>query len=351
MSKDEEDERPLSTHPDTHIFLLANHHGSRMEALRRSMEEHDIKHTPSRSVTAPDSFNTVVQEGSLSQVQCPSQKYEQAKALCEKLTLKEKVSLCSGRDMWSLKPVRRELSSVQVSDGPHGVRKQHAGDATDFISEIEPATCFPTASCSACSWDPALLRDMGVALGAESVHNNITVLLGPGMNIKRHPCGGRNFEYLSEDPVLTAKLAAALLEGIQSQGVGTSIKHFCVNNQEWARMRVDVQVDERTLREVYWRAFEMVIRDADAPYQQPWTIMCAYNKLNGTYCSEHEELWKMVREEWDFRGLVMTDWGATNDRVRGLSAGVDLEMPGSLSSVSISGLFQACVDKCCLYGN
>lgn len=331
----------MEQYPDTHQFLLADPHGSRIEALQRSMEAMDVKHTATRSIDAPPSFNAVVQEGKLSQVTCPSQKLEEAKEICERLTLKEKVGLCSGRDMWNLKPVRKELSSVLVSDGPHGVRKQGAGDLTDFVSEIEPATCFPTASCSACSWDPDLLRDMGVALGTESVQSDITVLLGPGMNIKRHPCGGRNFEYFSEDPLLSGRLAAALVEGIQSQGVGTCIKHFCANNEEWARMRVDVQVDERTLREIYWRAFEMVIRDSQELHQQPWTIMCAYNKLNGTYCSEHEELWKMVREEWGFRGVVMTDWGATNDRVGGLNAGVDLEMPGSLSSVSSFMVHQA----------
>lgn len=254
-------------------------------------------------------------------------KQDAAASIVSKLSLKEKVALCSGRDMWYLKPISSVgIPPVMITDGPHGLRKQ-LGECRDLLKGRVKATCFPTASCLACSWDPDLLTQVGVALAQECIQENVAVLLGPGMNIKRHPCGGRNFEYLSEDPLLAGVLAHALVHGIQSQGVGVSIKHFCVNNQETARMRVNAIVDERTLREIYWRGFEYVLQR-----EMPSTIMCSYNRLNGVYCSEHEELWNMVRNEWNFDGVVVTDWGATNDRVESILAGVDLEMPGSKGS-------------------
>lgn len=229
--------------------------------------------------------------------------------------------------MWYLKPISTYIPPVMITDGPHGLRKQLEGEATDLLKGRVKATCFPTASCLACSWDPALLQQVGVALAHECIQENVAVLLGPGMNIKRHACGGRNFEFLSEDPLLSGILATSIVRGIQSQGVGCSIKHFCVNNQETSRMRVNAIVDERTLREIYFRGFEYVLRE-----EQPMTIMAAYNRLNGVFCSEHKEIWDMVRNEWGFDGVVCTDWGATNDRVKGIRAGVDLEMPGSKGS-------------------
>lgn len=223
-----------------------------------------------------------------------------------------------------LKPVSTIIPPITITDGPHGLRKQLEGESTDLLKGRVKATCFPTASCLACSWDPSLLNQVGVALAHECIQENVAVILGPGLNIKRHVCGGRNFEYFSEDPLLSGVLAASLVKGIQSQGVGTSVKHFCVNNQETSRMRVNAIVDERTLREIYWKGFEHVVKDAN-----PTTMMCAYNRLNGIFCSEHADIWKMVRDEWGFNGAVMTDWGATSDRVEGILAGVDLEMPGS----------------------
>ncbi|HEY5680426.1 MAG TPA: glycoside hydrolase family 3 C-terminal domain-containing protein [Pseudomonadales bacterium] len=253
-------------------------------------------------------------------------KHNEAAALVAEMTLEEKAGLCSGRDFWHLKPVARlGLPSVMVTDGPHGLRKQDAEADHAGLNASVPATCFPTASALACSWDRELLQEIGVALGEECVAERVAVLLGPGMNIKRHPLCGRNFEYFSEDPLLCGELAAALIDGVQSQGVGTSVKHFAANNQEHGRMTVNAIVDERTLREIYLRGFEIAVRNS-----QPWTVMCAYNRLNGTYCSEHAWLLDSVlRDEWGFAGLVVSDWGAANERARGVAAGLDLEMPAS----------------------
>jgi len=253
-------------------------------------------------------------------------KHNEATAIVERMTLEEKAGFASGKSFWHLPACERlGVPSVMVTDGPHGLRKQStSGDHVGLNTSV-PATCFPTASALASTWDPKLLFQVGVALGEQCTAEDVAVLLGPGMNIKRHPLCGRNFEYFSEDPMLTGEMAAALIYGIQSQGVGTSIKHFAVNNQEYGRMFVDAIVDERTLREIYLRGFEMAVRRA-----QPWTVMCAYNRVNGTYCSEHDWLLNQVlREEWGFQGLVMTDWGATNDRVSGVANGLDLEMPSS----------------------
>ena len=256
----------------------------------------------------------------------PSDKLGQAEALVAQMLVEEKAAFCSGRDFWHTEADERlGVASIMLTDGPHGLRKQQ-GDADHVgIGNSVPATCFPTACALASSWDRDLLRDVGVALGEQCVAENVAVLLGPGMNIKRHPLCGRNFEYFSEDPLLSGELAAALIEGIQSHGVGACVKHFAVNNQEQGRMFVDAIVDERTLREIYLRGFEIAVRKA-----QPWTVMCAYNRLNGVYCSEHDWLLNQVlRDEWGFAGAVVTDWGAANDRVRGISAGLDLEMPAS----------------------
>ncbi|MCL2595540.1 MAG: glycoside hydrolase family 3 C-terminal domain-containing protein [Promicromonosporaceae bacterium] len=243
------------------------------------------------------------------------------------LTLEEKASLLSGQDFWDTQEVARDgevlVPSVMVTDGPHGLRKQAA--ATDHLGlgKSVPATCFPTAAALSSTWDPALLRRVGEALGVETRVNDVAVLLGPGVNIKRSPLCGRNFEYFSEDPFLTGRLAAPLVDGIQSQGVGTSLKHYAANNQEADRMRVSAEVDERTLREIYFPGFEHVVKEA-----QPWTVMCAYNKVNGTYASEHPWLLtKVLRDEWGYAGLVVSDWGAVRDRVAGVAAGMDLQMP------------------------
>ena len=269
-------------------------------------------------------------------------KMAEAAQLLESLTLQQKIRLLSGRDLWHLKAIPQfNLPSILITDGPHGVRKQEGTDQTDLLKGRIPATCFPTASCAACSWNTELLEQVGQALGMESRQQDITVLLGPGLNIQRHPCGGRNFEYFSEDPLLSGKMAAALTRGIQSQHVGACLKHVAVNNQETWRFVVDAVVDERTLREIYYRGFEIAIKES-----KPWTVMCCYNKVNGLYGSEnHIFFQEILRKEWGFDGLVMTDWGASNDRSIGIAAGVDLEMPGS------HGAFDKIVEQAVKKGN
>ena len=277
-------------------------------------------------------------------------KHNQASALVAQMSLQEKTTQLSGDSFWYLAGNERlEIPRVMITDGPHGLRKQARQADHVGAHRSVPATCFPTACALASSWNPVLLEQIGQALGDECVAEQVTVLLGPGMNIKRHPLCGRNFEYFSEDPLLTGKLAAALVRGVQSRGVGTSIKHFAANNQEHGRMTVDAIVDERTLRELYLRGFEIAVREA-----QPWTVMCAYNRLNGTYCSEHDWLLNQVlRDDWGFEGLVVTDWGAANDRPTGVAAGLDLEMPGSggmnnervLRAVQAGELDEAVVDR------
>ncbi len=246
-------------------------------------------------------------------------------AIVARMTLAEKTDLCSGADVWSLPAITRlALPSIMLTDGPHGLRKAAPGTHSGLSCNL-PATCFPTASALASTWDVDLLREIGVALGTESAAADVAVLLGPGMNIKRHPLCGRNFEYFSEDPLLSGRLAAAMIDGIQSRGVGACVKHFAANDQEHGRMVVDVIADERTLREIHLRGFEIAVRES-----KPWTVMCAYNRLNGVYCSENDWLLNgVLRGEWGFGGAVMTDWGAANDRVRGIEAGNDLEMPAS----------------------
>jgi beta-glucosidase len=247
------------------------------------------------------------------------------KDLISQMTLEEKASLCSGKDFWYLKGVERlDIPSIMVTDGPHGLRKQ-AGDSSKIgIEDTVPATCFPTASALAATWDRDLIFEVGEALGEECRQEKVGVILGPGVNIKRSPLCGRNFEYFSEDPFLTGEIAKSHINGVQSQGIGTSMKHYSVNNQEFRRMTIDVVVDERALREIYLAGYEIAVKEA-----QPWTLMCAYNKVNGTYCSEHDYLMTdILKDEWGHEGLVMTDWGAMNVRVDGLKAGLELEMPG-----------------------
>ena len=243
--------------------------------------------------------------------------------LIKEMTLEEKAALCTGATPWTTTSIDRlGVPEMTFSDGPHGVR--HAEDVNALIAASLPATCFPTASCTACTWDMDLLREMGQALAEECIALKVDVLLGPGVNMKRTPLCGRNFEYFSEDPYLAGQLAASFIEGVQSKGVGTSLKHYAVNNQEYQRLTISAEVDERTLREIYLAAFETAVRKA-----KPWTVMCAYNKVNGTYCSEnHKLLTEILKDEWGFEGLVVSDWGAVHDRVASLKAGLDLEMPG-----------------------
>jgi beta-glucosidase len=243
------------------------------------------------------------------------------------MTLEEKASLCLGSDFWHTAAVERVgVPSVMVADGPHGLRKQPEGGDHVGLGGSVPATCFPTAAALGSSWDVGLVRRVGEALGREARAERVAVLLGPGINIKRSPLCGRNFEYFSEDPLISGALGAAMVEGVQSQGVGTSLKHYAANNQETDRLRVSADVDERPLREIYLTGFEHVVTRA-----QPWTVMCAYNRVNGTYASQHRWLLtEVLRDEWGFRGLVVSDWGAVADRVAALAAGLDLEMPPNL---------------------
>ncbi|HEY2305374.1 MAG TPA: glycoside hydrolase family 3 C-terminal domain-containing protein [Streptosporangiaceae bacterium] len=252
---------------------------------------------------------------------------ESIAALLAELSVPQKAALCLGSDFWHTAPVSElGVEAVMVSDGPHGLRKQAERSADAGLRASEPATCFPTASALGCSWDPDLAREVGAALGAEARAQNIAAVLGPGINIKRHPLCGRNFEYLSEDPHLSGRLAAAMVDGLQSQQVGGCVKHFAANNQETDRMRVSADVDERTLREIYLPAFEHAVTAA-----RPWLVMCSYNKVNGEYASQHRWLLtEVLREEWGFDGLVVSDWGAVHDRVAALRAGLDLEMPPNL---------------------
>ena len=248
------------------------------------------------------------------------------KELISQMTLEEKAGMCSGLDFWHLKGVERlGIPSVMVSDGPHGLRKQD--DKADHlgINDSIKAVCFPPAVLSACSFDRELLETLGETVGDEAQATDLSVVLGPAVNIKRSPLCGRNFEYYSEDPYLAGESAAAFIKGVQSRHVGTSIKHFAANNQEFNRMSASSEVDERTMREIYLPAFETAVKKS-----QPHTVMCSYNKINGTYASENPWLLtEVLRDEWGFEGYVMSDWGAVNDRVEGLKAGLELEMPAS----------------------
>ncbi|WP_163192268.1 beta-glucosidase family protein [Clostridium thermarum] len=248
------------------------------------------------------------------------------KKIISQMTLEEKAGMCSGLDFWRTKAVERlGIPSIMVTDGPHGLRKQaETADHLGMNGSV-PATCFPAGATLASSWDRSLVERVGVALGEECQAEKVSVLLGPAANIKRSPLCGRNFEYLSEDPYLSSEIAASHIRGVQSQGVGTSLKHFAVNNQEHRRLSVNAILDERTLREIYLASFEGAVKQS-----QPWTVMCAYNQVNGEYCSENEYLLTTIlKEEWGHKGFVVSDWGAVNERVPGLKAGLELEMPSS----------------------
>ncbi|MCU7727605.1 glycoside hydrolase family 3 C-terminal domain-containing protein [Actinoplanes sp. KI2] len=237
------------------------------------------------------------------------------------MELNDQAVITSGSDFWS-STAAGGVPAITLTDGPHGVRLQ-VPDAEDLLAG-QPATCFPPAVASGSTWDPGLLRRMGEALAEECRAMGVQVLLGPGINLKRTPLGGRNFEYFSEDPLVAGVLAAGWVQGLQSGGVGASLKHFAVNSQETDRMRISADVDERSLRELYLRAFQRVVTTA-----QPWTVMCSYNRINGVYASQNRWLLTdVLRDEWGFEGLVVSDWGAVVDRVEAVRAGLDLTMPG-----------------------
>ncbi len=248
---------------------------------------------------------------------------EDIKVLVSKMTLEEKAALVTGASNWTTTPVERlGIPEMVVSDGPHGVRRVE--DVTSIAQVSLPATCFPTASCTASTWNVDLIKRMGEALAEECIALNVDVLLGPGVNMKRSPLGGRNFEYFSEDPFLAGEMAVNFINGLQGKGVGVSLKHYAANNQEFQRFCISAEVDERTLREIYLAAFEKAVKET-----QPYTVMCSYNKVNGEYASENYHLLTdILKNEWGFEGLVVSDWGAVHDRVKSLKAGLDWEMPG-----------------------
>ena len=244
--------------------------------------------------------------------------------LIDKMTLEEKASLCVGKDYWHSKDITRVgIPEITMSDGPHGLRVQKAKTDNLGINESEISTCFPTLSTVANSWNKELSYKLGKTLGEEASYEGVDIVLGPAINIKRSPLCGRNFEYFSEDPYLTGIMGAEYVKGLQTNNVGACVKHFAANNQENRRRIIDAVVDERTLREIYLKAFEIIVKES-----KPWSIMSAYNKLNGIYCTENKELLNILKNEWNFEGIVITDWGAENDRVKGLIAGNELEMPG-----------------------
>ena len=245
--------------------------------------------------------------------------------LISQMSLEEKAGLLSGKNMWHTKPIERlGIPSWNLTDGPHGLRKQNnSGDHLGLLDSV-PAVCFPTAAALACSFDPELMRQVGAAIGHECQAEDVAVILGPGTNIKRSPLCGRNFEYFSEDPYLSGKMAAAHINGVQSKNVGTSLKHYMGNSQEYRRMTSDSRIDERTMREIYLPAFETAVKEA-----QPWTVMCSYNRINGVYgCENRYTLTDILRDDWGFEGYVVTDWGAMNDKIASVKAGLELEMPG-----------------------
>ena len=241
------------------------------------------------------------------------------------MTLEDKISLCTGADFWHSKAVEKYgIPAFLMSDGPHGLRCQGGEADMIGINESIPATCFPAAVTAGAAWNPELYAAEGKAIGQEAIAAGVDVVLGPGCNIKRNPLCGRNFEYLSEDPYLAGKLAAAFIRGLQGTGVSASLKHFAANNQEYKRQNGDSQVDNRALREIYLAPFEAAVQEG-----KPDTVMCSYNKINGVHASDNRWLLtEVLREEWGFGGMVVTDWGALNDRIKGFQAGCDLNMPG-----------------------
>lgn len=272
--------------------------------------------------------------------------------ILSEMTLEEKASLCSGSDFWHTESLKRfDIEPIMLSDGPHGLRKTNRNHCrTEANDETAIAVCFPAACATASSFDKTLLEKMGKAIGDECQAEDIAVILGPGVNIKRSPLCGRNFEYFSEDPYLASHQAAALIKGIQSKGVGTSIKHFACNNQETRRMAVSANVDERTLHEIYLSVFEYAIKEA-----KPWTVMASYNRINGEYTTQSKYLLTdILREKWGFKGLVMSDWGAVDEREKGVEAGLDLQMPSChgktdeiiVEAVNSGKLDEKYVDEC-----
>lgn len=269
--------------------------------------------------------------------------------ILQQMTLEDKIELCSGENFWETKKYEKYgIPSLFMCDGPHGLRKQE--DAADMLGVhvSRPATCFPAEVTTAGSWDPELLAEIGAAIGEEAREQGVGLVLGPGANLKRNPLCGRNFEYFSEDPYLAGKLAAGFIRGAEAQGVGTSLKHFAANSQEASRFTSDSVLDERTLRELYLTAFEIAVKEG-----KPATVMCAYPKLNGVHCSDNKRLLTdILRTEWGFNGMVITDWGAMNDRIEGFRAGCDLNMPGGsdymeqevLQAVKNGTLPENCVD-------
>ncbi len=252
-------------------------------------------------------------------------KKKDIKKLLKELTIEEKAGLLSAYDGWHTKPVERlGIPWIMMADGPHGLRKQRSDNDVGLGNSYE-ATCFPTASLLACSWDKALAAKQGQAIGEEASDQDLQIVLGPGNNIKRSPLCGRNFEYFSEDPYLSGNIAAGIIDGIQSEGIGTALKHFAANSQESDRLVVDEKIPERALREIYLRSFEIPVKEA-----KPTSLMCAYNRINGDYCSQSKWLLTdILRKEWGFEGIVMSDWGAVDNRPQGVYAGLDLEMPTS----------------------
>lgn len=247
------------------------------------------------------------------------------KTILQKMTLKEKIALCSGQDFWHTKAMKQYgIEALMMCDGPHGLRKQEGKADMLGVHNSREATCFPTAVTTTCTWNPKLMEIMGRTIAEEALAYGVDIVLGPGVNIKRNPLCGRNFEYFSEDPYLAGKLAAGWIRGMEGAGVASSLKHFACNSQEWKRFSSDSIVDERTLRELYLYAFELAVKEG-----HPSTVMCAYNKINGVHCSDDKRLLTdILRREWGFDGLAVTDWGAMNDRIKAFQAGCDLNMPG-----------------------
>jgi len=261
---------------------------------------------------------------------------KKVKQLVKEMTLQEKASLCSGRDDWSTKPIERlNIPWIWLSDGPHGVRRAPTTNTPGYGDQM-PATCFPTASALSATWDLDLIYKVGQTLGQECQTYGVNILLGPGVNIKRSPLGGRNFEFFSEDPILSGELGAAYINGVQSQGVGTSLKHYVANNAETMRMYMNSDVDNRTLHEIYLTAFEIAVKKA-----QPWTVMACYNRVQGVYGTQSPYLLtEVLRNDWGFQGIVISDWFAVVDRLQGVKAGLNIEMPG-VSTVNDTIIVQA----------
>lgn len=269
--------------------------------------------------------------------------------ILQQMTLEDKIALCSGENFWETKKCEKYgIPSLFMCDGPHGLRKQENAADMLGVHASRPATCFPAEVTTAGSWDPELLTEIGAAIGEEAKEQGVGLVLGPGANLKRNPLCGRNFEYFSEDPYLAGKLAAGFIRGAEAQGVGTSLKHFAVNSQEKSRFTSNSVLDDRTLRELYLTAFEIAVKEG-----KPSTVMCAYPKLNGVHCSDNKRLLTdILRTEWGFGGMVVTDWGAMNDRIEGFRAGCDLSMPGGsdymekevLQAVKDGTLPESCVD-------